>query len=87
MYAVMPLCVKGVHPIVDRMHAPRDNRFTLLGMLQSHKKAMAAIKAAHQEVEKATRERNKAKEQLSKAQVRLARAKEQLRNSQELLES
>lgn len=60
--------------------------FTLLFMLQSHKRAIAAIKAAQQQVEKAIRERDKAKEKLRRAQARLAQAKEQLRKSQEQLE-
>ncbi|MFZ0912236.1 MAG: hypothetical protein WBQ76_16360 [Candidatus Korobacteraceae bacterium] len=56
-------------------------------MLQSHKKAMAAIKNAQQRVEKATRDRDKAKAQLKKAQTRLVWERELLKKSQEQLES
>jgi hypothetical protein len=56
-------------------------------MLQSHKKAMSAIKNFQQRVEKATRERDKAKAQLKKAETRLALEKAQLKKSQEQLES
>ena len=57
-------------------------------MLQTHKKAMAAIKNARQRVEKATRERDKAKAKL-KGSSRLDwhwRA-DRLKKSQEQLES
>ena len=56
-------------------------------MLQSHKKAIAAIKDSQQRVEKATRDRDKAKAQLKKAEARLALERERLKKSQELLES
>ena len=41
-------------------------------MLQSHKKAIAAIKNAQQRVDKAVRERDKAKGKLKEAEARLA---------------
>jgi hypothetical protein len=56
-------------------------------MLQSHKKAIAAIKNAQQRVEKAILDRDKATAQLKKAETRLALEKERLKKSQELLES
>ncbi len=56
-------------------------------MLQTHKKAIAAIKDSRQRVEKAIRERDKAKAQLKKTETRLALEKERLKKSQELLES
>ena len=56
-------------------------------MLQSHKKAIGAIKNARQRVEKAIRERDKAKVQLKKVEARLALERERLRKSQEQLES
>lgn len=56
-------------------------------MLQTHKKAMAAIKDARQRVEKATRERDKAKAKFKEAETRLALEKARLRRSEEQLES
>ncbi|HZL70539.1 MAG TPA: hypothetical protein VFC29_24765 [Candidatus Limnocylindrales bacterium] len=56
-------------------------------MLQSHKKAMAAIKDSRQRVEKALRERDKAKAQLKRTETRLALERERLKKSQEQLES
>jgi hypothetical protein len=56
-------------------------------MLQSHKRAVSAIKSAQQRVKKATEERDKLKQKLKQAQARLATEKEFLRRSQESLES
>ncbi len=56
-------------------------------MLQTHKKAMAAIKDARQRVEKATRERDKAKAKLKEVEARLALERDRLKRSQEQLES
>ena len=56
-------------------------------MLQSHKKAISAIKDSQQRVAKAIRDRDKAKAQLKKAQSRLALERERLKKSQEQLES
>ncbi len=56
-------------------------------MLQSHKKAIAAIKNAQQRVEKATRERDKAKAKFREAEARLALEKQKLKKSEEQLES
>jgi hypothetical protein len=56
-------------------------------MLQSHKKAISAIKDAQQRVEKATRERDKAKAKFKEAETRLALEKARLKRSEEQLES
>ncbi len=64
-----------------------SRRSTLGSMLQTHKKAMAAIKDARQRVEKATRERDKAKAKLKEVEARLALERDRLKKSQEQLES
>ena len=61
--------------------------FTLLFMLQSHKKAITAVKAAQQQVEKAIRDGTRSGRSSQQAQAQLPQAKERLRMSQEQLES
>ena len=56
-------------------------------MLQSHKKAISAIKDSRQRVEKAIRERDKAKAKLQEAEARLALERARLKKSEEQLES
>src|SRR5208283_722737 len=83
LQCVLPISASLARP----RHLLREVGSTLVFMLQSHKKAAAAMKAAQQRVEKATQERDKVKEKLKKAQARLALEKERLKKSQEQLES